>query len=303
MPLGPLTWYGVGGCAKVLAHPRSEAALARLVRDGHERGQRLYVLGAGANLLVRDCGVDGVVIRLDEPAFAQLHIAGGLATVGAGYDLFKLVRELAKAGLAGLETVAGIPASVGGAVRMNAGGAFGEIGACVDRLRVMDERGAVRTLTRDDVSFSYRHSSIVEPLILDVTFRLAPAPPAGLIQRVKEIFEYKKNVQPMGAKSAGCAFKNPAAPEPPGSTAPCPLPPVHCPLPPARISAGKLIDQAGLKSFRIGGAAVSDVHGNFIHVVDKSAKADDVLAVIEHVQQVVRDRFGVTLEREVVVWP
>ena len=140
VPLGPLTWYGVGGCAKVLAHPRSEAALARLVRDGHERGQRLYVLGAGANLLVRDCGVDGVVIRLDEPAFAQLHIAGGLATVGAGYDLFKLVRELAKAGLAGLETVAGIPASVGGAVRMNAGGAFGEIGACVDRLRVMEQQ-------------------------------------------------------------------------------------------------------------------------------------------------------------------
>lgn len=286
--LGDLTWYGVGGDARWFLKPSDQASLqAVLHHDGPWREHPLYILGSGANLLVRECGVDGLVIRLDAPAFCEIKIEGTTVTVGAGYDLFKLVRELAKAGLAGLEGIAGVPASVGGAVRMNAGGAFGEIGDRVASLRVMNQRGDITTLSREDARFGYRHSEIDEPIILDVTFALERGDPAKLVERVKEIFEYKKNVQPMGAKSAGCAFKNPDDPTEPTK----------------RISAGKLIDESGLKGFQIGGARVSLVHGNFIEVIDKTAKADDVLAVIEHVQAVVQQETGIALQREVVVWP
>ena len=290
VPLGPLTWYGVGGSAAVFARPGNEQALQQVLQThGPGVGRPLYVLGSGANLLVRDQGVDGLVVRLDTPEFAHLTIEGTTACVGGGYDLFKLVRELAKAGLAGLENIAGVPASVGGAVRMNAGGAFGEIGAYVEQVRVMDEQGRVQTLGRDQLQFDYRQSNIKQPIILEVVLSLSQGDPKGLTARMKEIFEYKKSVQPMGAKSAGCAFKNPPAP--------------NATEPDQRLSAGKLIDEAGLKGFRIGSAAVSNVHGNFIHVTEKTGKADDVLAVIKHVEQVVFNRHGISLMREVVVWP
>lgn len=288
VPLGPMTWYGVGGAARDFYQPEDVASLQSLLA-GHVQspGSPIYILGSGANLLVRDCGVDGRVIHLDTSGFKQCNIEDTRVTVGAGYDLFKLVRELAKAGLAGLEGIAGVPASVGGAVRMNAGGAFGEIGDHIESLSVMTQAGEIRTLSREQAGFGYRHSTIEEPIILDVTFALEHGDPAKLVERVKEIFEYKKNVQPMGAKSAGCAFKNPDDPDEAGK----------------RLSAGKLIDEAGLKGFQIGGARVSKVHGNFIEVIDKSARADNVLAVIEHVQQAVQEKCGIALQREVVVWP
>lgn len=288
VPLGPMTWYGVGGAARDFVQPVDVAMLQRLLSAHVERGDsRVYILGSGANLLVRDCGVAGLVIRLDTPGFQVCTIEDTRVTVGAGYDLFKLVRELAKAGLGGLEGIAGVPASVGGAVRMNAGGAFGEIGDHVESLRVMTETGEIRTLGREQAGFGYRHSEIQEPIILDVTLALQHGDAQALSNRVKEIFQYKKNVQPMGADSAGCAFKNPDDPDEPGK----------------RLSAGKLIDQAGLKGFQIGGARVSEVHGNFIEVIDKSARADDVLAVIEHVEKVVQNHHEMKLQREVVVWP
>lgn len=301
VPLGPMTWYGVGGPAAVFAQPRGETPLQQLVIRCREQDVPLYVLGSGANLLVRDGGVDGVVVKLDDPAFAQCMIEGDRVHVGAGYDMFKLVPKLAKMGLGGLENLAGIPASVGGAVRMNAGGAFGEIGDYVQAVRVMDADGRTRTLIGDNLSFAYRYSSIREPLILEVVFALSPDDPQRLVKRMKEIFEYKKHVQPMGAKSAGCAFKNPKQhPGNPRNTDRAT--PAGCGEP-QRLSAGKLIDEAGLKGFRIGSAEVSTRHANFIHVAEKGGKADDVLAVIEHVEQVVQDRHGIALEREVVIWP
>ncbi len=241
------------------------------------------VLGSGANLLVAD-DVPGVVVELNNPAFRELRLEGTQLIVGAGYDLFKLVMETARRGLAGLEQVAGIPASVGGAVRMNAGGAFGEIGAHVQRVRVMHENGEMSDLMRDALTFSYRRTSIDAPLILEVEFALSPADPTELSQRVKEIFFYKKNSQPMGASSAGCAFKNPPKDAAEGE------------------GAGALIDRAGLKGFAIGKASVSTVHANFI-TADEGAAASDVLRVIEHVQHEVARQFDVQLEREVVVWP
>lgn len=282
VPLAPLTWYRVGGPAKVLAHPSSIAQLGALAQRCRERNVKMYILGSGANLLVSDEGVPGVVVQLDDPAFAQLSVEGTTVTAGAGFDLFKLVLETARQGLSGLEVLAGIPASVGGAVRMNAGGAFGEIGAVVKRVQVMSDSGQVYYRDRDDLVFSYRKTNIVAPFILSVEFELVEDDPQALMRRVKEIFFYKKNSQPMGASSAGCAFKNPPAEV--GAT------------------AGQLIDRAGLKGFSVGQARVSDVHANFV-VAEDGAKAADLLGVLEHVQATVAERFDVQLQREVVCWP
>ncbi|MEX2544227.1 MAG: UDP-N-acetylmuramate dehydrogenase [Phycisphaeraceae bacterium] len=283
-PLAPLTWYKLGGRAAVLARPTSTTQLAALAARCHERGVALYVLGGGANLLVRDEGVPGVVVQLNDPAFTGLHVDGNRLRVGAGHDLFKLVLATARAGLAGLEVLAGIPGTVGGALRMNAGGAFGDIGACVRRVGVMSAAGRAEQRSRDELIFAYRASNIAAPLILDAEFELEEEDPQQLARRVKEIFFYKKTSQPMDAASAGCAFKNPPRDVADGA------------------GAGQLIDRAGLKGYRHGQAQVSPVHANFI-AADPGATAGDVLAVIDHVQRVVAERFGVTLEREVVVWP
>jgi UDP-N-acetylmuramate dehydrogenase len=284
-PLGPRTWYGVGGAAKVLAHPSSVQQLSVLASRCYEAAVPVYVLGSGANLLVGDEGVDSIVISLDDPHFRQIKISGTRAIAGGGADLSKLVLQTAKAGLAGLECLAGIPASVGGAVRMNAGGAYGDIGQCVDRVQVMDLTGQVYYRDRDDLVLSYRKTNIVARYILEVEFALTEDDPDELVKRVKEIFLYKKNTQPLSQSSAGCAFKNPWSEDQQ-----------------QRLSAGKLIDEAGLKGYRVGLAEVSSHHANFV-VAHPGAKAADVLAVLEHIEQTVRDKFGITLEREVVVWP
>ena len=285
VPLGSLTWYGVGGRAEVLAHPANTAQLTALVERCRDRRVRLYVFGHGANLLVSDGGVNGIVVQLDAPGFTDMSINGNRVTAGAGYDLMKLVLKTARAGLGGLEVVAGIPASIGGAVRMNAGGAFGEIGSAVGGVRVVADTGQLDAHDRDDLVFGYRWSNIVEPFIIEAQFELTPGDPVALMRRVKEIFLYKKSNQPMRASSAGCAFKNPVSVSGGGAT------------------AGQLIERAGLKGFTIGGASVSPLHANFVVVDQRSGRADDIKAVIDHVQMVVRDKFGVDLKREVVVWP
>ncbi len=301
-PIGKeMTWYGVGGSAAILAHPAGTAQFSSLVARCHEQNIPVFILGSGANLLVKDGGVSGVVIRLDDPSFSQIKIEGTKITAGPGVDLFKLVLECAKAGLAGLAHVAGIPASVGGAVRMNAGGAFGDIGSTVYKVHVMAENGQVYCRDRDDLVFGYRTTNIVAPYILDVEFDMDEADPQEVAKRVKEIFLYKKNTQPMAENSAGCAFKNPSIIKPgyepdPGAEDDGPPPPT------VRVSAGKLIDEAGLKGYRIGGAEVSQRHANFIFT-HPDCTATDVINLMEHVQQAVLDHSDVVLKREVVIWP
>lgn len=285
VPLGTRTWYHVGGNARILAQPKSIDQLSQLAVRCANEGVPIYVLGSGANLLVADKGVDGVVVKLDADAFKKVTINAHATKVGAGADLMKLVLATAKAGLVGLEVLAGIPATIGGAIRMNAGGAYGDIGKSVRRITVMDDRGHVSQLDRKDLRFEYRSTNIAQRFILDVEFDLDEMDPDELDKKVKEIFLYKKTTQPLGDNSAGCTFKNPSSKN--GE-----------PIAPA----GKLIDDAGLKGHTIGGAQVSDRHANFI-VCDKQCTADDVLALIEHVQATVLERMGVQLQREVVIWP
>lgn len=278
VPLAPLTWFRLGGAARYFIEPRNREELAAVVRRLNENAIPMYVLGGGANLLVRDQGVDGAVIFLSNPSFKSVAVEGRLVRVGAGMDVQKLVLQMAKAGLAGLECQAGIPGSVGGEIRMNAGGAFGDIGSCVAEVTVMDSHGKIFTRKRDDLVFEYRRSNISAKFILEAVFELNPENPESVTQRVKEIWMYKRNTQPLRDDSAGCIFRNPDG-----------------------ISAGKLIDEAGLKGHCIGGAEISTHHANFI-VARPGASSADVLALMDLARDKVREKTGIVLEAEVVVW-
>lgn len=286
--LAEMTWYGVGGHAQCLARPADEQQLSKLMEACVSEQIPVRVMGSGANLLVSDVGVKGVVLRLDHPNFSQMTIDGTTVHAGAGYDLAKLVLETARAGLAGLEVLAGIPASVGGAIRMNAGGKFGEIGPVVSTIRVMDQHGEIYERTRDDLVFGYRKSNIKAPIILDVAFDLAQDEPNQLMKQVKEIFMYKKNTQPLAEDSAGCAFKNPVMTDTDTN-------------PNLAYSAGKLIDMAGLKGNIVGGASISERHANFIIAGDECT-ADDIIKLLDLVAMTVFEKFGVRLQREIVIW-
>lgn len=296
VPLGPLTWYGIGGAAAVFAQPVDVPQLQRLVRAAHEQDVPLYVLGSGANLLVADAGVAGIVVKLDAPAFNEVKIDAPRVVAAAGYDLPRLITRTARGGLGGLEALAGIPASVGGAIRMNAGGAFGDIGKHVSRVRVMRKDGSIVDLHRDVLRFDYRTSHIDEPFVLEAEFELTPGDATSLLAEVARVMEYKKGTQPLRESSAGCTYKNPSPPDRYRSTDRPDTWPTDLPR-----AAGALIDQAGLKGTRIGGAEVSTHHANFF-IAHKGCTASDLIALMEHVEAAVEKRFSVKLKREVVVW-
>ena len=279
-PLGKATTFGVGGSAAYFARPRTEDQLREVLVRAEKAGLAIRAMGRGSNLLVRDEGVPGVVVQLDPAGFGRITVEEDLLRAGAAAPLPKVVAEAARAGLAGVECLVGIPGSIGGAVCMNAGGARGDIGQTVERVKVMDARGQTFHRERDDLLFGYRNSNIVARFILEVELRLMPDAPKAIAALMKKIWIAKKNTQPMNAACAGCIFKNPRG-----------------------LAAGMMIDQGGLKGAAVGGAAVSRKHANYIIVKDKAAKAADVLALIDLVQKAVKERFGVTLEPEIEIWP
>ena len=287
-PLGPRTWFGVGGRADALVRPRSVEALQTLVGRCHRDGIELRVLGEGANLLVADEGVGGVVVHLDHPCFREcaLNRRGGVEAVRAmgGADLPRLILDSTRIGLEGLEGLAGIPASIGGAVRMNAGGAFGAISDRLHSVAVIDRRGEIAIHPASDLAMGYRRCRLPGPVLLWAAFRLDEGDPVALRDRVKEVFAYKRSTQPLADHSAGCMFRNPEAE-----------------IDGVRRGAGWLIDQSGLKGTSVGGASVSRQHANFF-TVSPGATASDLLELASLVATRVFDRFGVRLDREVVVW-
>lgn len=295
------TWFKVGGRADRLARPRTAADVRRCL----EIDPRLVVLGDGANLLVDDAGVSSLVVALHDPAdpahpMTSVRWGEGHAPTfaPAGASLFKMIPEAVRRGLAGLENLAGIPATIGGAVVMNAGGAFGQIADVVARVHAMDRDGREVVLDRRDIGFGYRRSGLSGLVILGAELTLTPEDPARLRARFKEVMEYKKKTQPMDANSAGCAFKNPDVPaDLAASLGATPAPGAAT----ARVSAGMLIDKAGCKGLRIGSAEVSQRHGNFLFAHD-GGKAADVIALMDAVERRVAEAFGVRLHREVVVW-
>lgn len=238
----------------------------------------MKVLGRGANVLVSDDGFDGVVVRLDAPAFRRTRRNGDQINAGAGADLMQLSKQCSNEGLSGLECMAGIPASIGGAVRMNAGGRFGDFGAVVRSVDVMKPNGDIERWPREKVGFSYRHSGINENVVLSAQLQLREDDPTRVRKSFDDLFELKRRTQPLADHSAGCIFKNPEG-----------------------QSAGALIDRAGLKGARFGEAQVSQQHANFI-VAREGATASDVLHLIDLVRDRVRKEFNTELEMEVDVW-
>ena len=283
------TWFGVGGKADALARPESLDDLRRCL----EIDPALRVLGDGANLLVDDAGVGGLVVALTAPAMTmvQRDEGTGLTVAMAGASLFRMIPECVRLGLAGIETLAGIPATIGGALVMNAGGKFGQIADRVVRVHGLDRRGRDVTLERAEIDFGYRRSGLGGVVITAAELDLVPDDKEALRSRFKEFMAYKKSTQPMAEKSAGCVFKNPtlaAAVDGIGAAG-------------ERVSAGMLIDRAGCKGLSLGGAEVSGAHANFI-VTRPGAKAADVIGLMEQVARRVADVFGVALEPEVVIW-
>lgn len=278
-PLGPLTWFKLGGPAEYLISPRSAEELASIIRCCRDSGMPIRFLGLGANVIVADEGISGAVIRLDGPAFTDVKIDGRRVFAGAGVDMTKLVRRLVREGLSGLEHLAGIPGTVGGGISMNCGGKYGEIAAAVEQVDVVGPDGQAYTRDRDDLEFEYRQCALNGDCVTGATFKLTPTDPPELDRRFREIWMYKQNTQPpLGAQSVGCIFRNPD-----GS------------------SAGQIIDAAGLKGQRLGSAYVSDRHANFV-LADLGGKARDVIDLIQLITRRVEEHCGIRLEPEVKIW-
>ena len=278
VPLAPLTTFRIGGPAEVFIMPRTEDELRGVLQCCADTEMPVRVLGNGSNVLVPDEGLKGAVIQLDRKGFGGFSIEEDLVRAGSSLSLSKLVRDAARSRLSGLEALVGIPGWVGGAVKMNAGGAFGDIGQTVERVKVMDARGEVFYREKDDLAFGYRRSNISARLILETELRLIEDDEKRIARQMKQVWFHKKNTQPVASRSAGCVFRNPRG-----------------------MSAGALIDQTGLKGTRIGGAFISRKHANYI-LVDDEATAADVRELIDLVRTQVHERTEIYLELEIELW-
>jgi UDP-N-acetylmuramate dehydrogenase len=277
-PMARRTSFGVGGPARIYLAPHAPEDLADAVARLHAAGVPFDFLGAGSNLLVADQGPSFVVISTDALA-AEPVFASGTVRVQAGYSLPLLVKRTVAAGLSGIEFAEGIPASVGGAVKMNAGWHEGMFGQAVARLLTVTRTGVVEEITAGPETFAYRRSpGLGDRCVLEATLALIPGDPKVLQSRVLEFRQHRVRTQPTGVKNAGCVFKNP-----PGD------------------HAGRLIEACGLKGLVAGNAEVSAVHANFI-VNKGGATCADILHLIDQVRDKVLRETGVTLEREVIHW-
>jgi UDP-N-acetylmuramate dehydrogenase len=279
VPLAASVWFRLGGPARYFARPRQLSELIALLKRCRDEAIAFKILGGGSNILVRDEGVDALVIQLESPFFSDIAVRDSIVEAGAAVPLTALISHSARAGLAGLELLTGIPGTVGGALRGNAGGRPGAIGQFVRRATVLDPANEIQIRERDDLSFADRSSNLDDPVILSAEFELAPEEPEAVVRRMRRIWIIKKENQPYGHQLSGCIFKNPSP----------------------DVSAGALIDQAGLKGTVLGGAEVSDRHANFI-VAHPGAKASDILHLIDRIRQRVWQQFGYELELQIQVW-
>ena len=276
VPLSDITWFRVGGSAQVLYTPADETDLAyfltHLSADIH-----VLVIGLGSNLLVRDGGVPGVVIRLGR-GFAQTSVEDGdRLRVGAAVPDMQAARAAAKAGLGGLSFYRGIPGSIGGALRMNAGAHGAETKDALIESRGVDRQGRIKTWSLAEMHMTYRHSGVPADVIFtQALYQGTPASPEALEREMTEVTEYREKHQPIRERTGGSTFRNP---------------PGH--------SAWKLIDAAGCRGLRIGGAKVSEMHCNFL-INDENAAAEDIERLGETVRARVKAHSGVTLQWEIV---
>lgn len=277
-PLAMHTWFQLGGPAEYFAEPRNADELIGLIERCRQEDVPMRVLGRGSNLLVRDEGVPGMVITLAAPAFREIEVEGRTITAGSGAKLGRVVTTAVHEGLAGLEVLVAIPGTLGGALHGNAGTHGGDVGQWTHQATVITAAGEVFQRQREDLVFGHRHSSLDELVILSAKLQLEEDDPRELAKRLQKQWIIRKASQPMGHQCAGCVFKNPRG-----------------------MSAGELIEGAGLKGTRIGGAVVNDRHANFI-VAEPECTSADVLRLIDLVRDQVHERLGVELDLELEIW-
>ncbi|CAM4029868.1 UDP-N-acetylmuramate dehydrogenase [Bacillus manliponensis] len=278
-PLARYTTMKIGGVADVLVIPTSIEALERVFMLVKAYGAKWTAIGRGSNLLVADEGIEGVVIRIGE-GIDHLYITGEQVRVGSGYSLVKLSTLLSRKGLAGLEFASGIPGSVGGAVYMNAGAHQSDMSKVVKRARILFEDGQLEWITREELQFSYRTSVLQKNrpgIVIEVELQLRKGNRDEIVTIMQRNKDYRRDTQPWNYPCAGSIFRNPL-PE----------------------YAGNLVERAGLRGYQIGGAKISEMHGNFI-VNTGTASARDVLDLIAVVKQAVKEQFHVEMETEVEI--
>jgi UDP-N-acetylmuramate dehydrogenase len=275
-PLARYTTWRIGGPARYLAIPADSEDVVRALELAQDRGLPWVVLGLGSNVLVKDGGFPGVVIRMGPPGkgLDRFEMKGATAIVGAGMPTPLLARRTADAGFAGVERFIGIPGSVGGGIYMNAGCHGAEFAEVVTEVTVMDPRGKVKQLSRKQISFKYRSSNI-EGIVLEAKLVLGEESPAKLKELQGKLLRWRKVGTPFDQPCCGSTFTNPSGTK----------------------TAGMLIDECGLKGYTVGGAQVSTLHANYI-INKGTATASDVLKVIEHIRKTVAKKTGVTLELE-----
>jgi UDP-N-acetylmuramate dehydrogenase len=276
--LAPFTIFKLGGPAEVLAQPQTIEQLSGIVRVCRANSIPFRILGVGGNVLIRDEGVKGVVLRLSAPVFSEVKAAANRIRAGCGAAIAALISAAAHSGLTGLEHLVGMPGTVGGALRHNAGGRAGEIGQFVRSVDVMDSQGNILTRDRDELRFATGTSNLDDPVLLTAEFELRPEKIDVIVKRLRKAWIQRKASHPFSFQAAGRIFKNP-----PGQ------------------SAAQLIEQAGLVGTKVGGTQVNERDANFF-VVEPGSTARDALRLIELVKAKVAERSKIDLELEMSIW-
>jgi UDP-N-acetylmuramate dehydrogenase len=287
-PLKYHTTFKIGGPAKFFLEPKDTGDLKALLNLLRRGKISFLLIGAGSNLLISDKGVDKAVLSLRSPYFQRIHFKNTSLEVAAGAMLNRVVLAAQRHGLSGLEFLAGIPGTIGGALVMNAGitekgrspqsPSVRSIGDLIEKVIVMDYNGNIKTLDKKDIEFGYRESSLAKYIILGARLKLVKKNKKEIKNRIQKYINYRKGTQDATGNSAGCIFKNPRG-----------------------YSAGKLIDLCDLKGKKIGDASVSRKHANFI-LNTGQARAQDVFKLMDLIRERVKDRFNITLKSEIKIW-
>ena len=274
------TSFRIGGPAEVMAFPKSREELALILKTSALLDYKTAILGAGTNVLAPDEGVDGIVVCLKDCLDGMEQLDETRIRVMAGVTMSRAAVFAANLGLSGMEFAHGIPGSIGGGVYMNAGAYGGEISGVCESVEIMDRNGNIRRLPNKEMEFSYRHSALEESgeIVISAVFVLTKSDPETIRAKMKELIGKRSASQPLDLPSAGSAFKRPAG-----------------------GYAAALIDQAGLKGYRVGGAAISEKHAGFA-VNLGGATAEDVRGLLRQVSDLVYENSGIRLEPEVRIW-
>lgn len=272
-PLAGYSTFRIGGVADYFIEPADEKDLLLIVRYAKEKEIPLFILGNGSNILISDDGIRGFVLNL-EKGFRYIRSSEDIVTAGAGIKMAKFVDFCIQNNFSGVEMLAGIPATLGGALVMNAGCYGGEIGTYVSEVSVISEN-EIQILDKEQCGFVYRNSNLKNVLVFEAKFKLPTGNQETLIQKRKEYLLRRNETQPVDIPNAGCIFKNPK--------------PQY---------AAKIIEECGLKGKAIGGAMVSEKHANFI-VNNNNASANDVIELIRYIRKEVCQKTGITLELEI----